>query len=162
MAMRRSRTPYGSWLKPTPRPGEAACARQLPVNVEVAPDRILLCSHLPGFAPEQIDVRTTQRDVSISTHRPVQGTAEQRVTHEVYLGNWYRRIRLPHAVRPDLATVTYDNGELTICLPRVTPARSIILTLPGSQVFDRLEIPMRTSADLSPPSPGRTGTIFNP
>jgi len=162
MALRRTRAAFGSWLRPSQAHEEEAYARQLPVDVEVEPDRIILRAHLPGFTPEQIDVRATQRSVSISTHRPEEATPEQRVRHEVYLGNWYRRIRLRHAVRPELATVTYQNGELTIDLPRVTPARSIILRLPGAQVFDRPEIPLRTSADVAKPAPGPTDTVFKP
>jgi len=161
MALRRSRTVFGSWLKPIEWQGEME-GRQLPVDVAVAPDQIILRAHLSGFTADQIDVRATQNAVSISTHRPEQSTPRQRVTHEVYMGNWYRRIRLPHAVRPDLAMVTYENGELTICLPRVTAARSIVLKLPGAQVFDRPEIPMRTSADIAPPSPGPHDTVFKP
>lgn len=162
MALRRSRTIFGSWLKPTQAQGEESFARQLPVDVEVTPTYVQLRAHLPGFTADQIDVRATQREATISTHRAAEGTPTQRVTHEVYLGNWYRRVRLPHAVRPDLATVTYQNGELTICLPRVTPARSIILSLPGAQVFDRPEIPLRSSADVVEPAPGPTDTVFKP
>jgi len=161
MTLHRSRTTFGAWLKPIHWEGEIQ-ARPLPVDVDVEPDRIVLRAHLPGFTADEIDVRATQREVTIVTHREGTSTPRQRVTHEVYTGDWFRRIRLPRPARPDLAVVTYESGDLTICLPRVVPARSIILKLPGSQVFERPEIPMRTSADVSPPGPGPHDTVFKP
>ncbi|HLH74135.1 MAG TPA: Hsp20/alpha crystallin family protein [Chloroflexota bacterium] len=161
MALRRRRTNLHSWLRPIRWEGEIQ-ARQLPVDVDVESDRVVIRAHLPGFTADEIDVRATQREVTIGTHRAPPSTPGQRVTHEVYQGNWFRRIRLAQPVRPDLALVTYENGELTICLPRAMPARSIVLNLPGSQVFERPEIPMRTSADVSPPGPGPHDTVFKP
>ncbi len=162
MALRRTGAVFGSWLRPTTTEREELFGRLLPVDVEIAPDRIVLRAHLPGFTPDQIDVRASLRAVTISTHRTVEETSQQRVRHEVYRGNWYRRIRLRHAVRPDLASVSYENGELTICLPRLTPARSIVLKLPGAQVFEHPEIPLRSSVDLAEPAPGPTDTVFKP
>lgn len=162
MALRRTRAIFGSWLGPAMTESGELSRRLLPVDVEIGPDCIALRAHLPGFSPDQIDVRASQRAVTISTHRTAEETRTHRVRHEVYLGNWYRRIRLPHAVRPDLATVTYENGVLTISLPRALPARSIILKLPGAQVFEHLEIPLRSSADLAEPAPGPTDTVFKP
>ncbi len=161
MALRRTRGVAGAWLWPI-AVEEQTGARLLPVNMDVLPDRIELRAHLPGFTPDQIHVRAAQRIVTISTHRSVEETPEQRVRHEVYLGNWYRRIRLPHAVRPDLATVIYENGELTISLPRVSAAQSVVLKLPGAQAFERPEIPLRSSSDLAGPAPGPTDTVFKP
>ncbi|MGH2459448.1 MAG: Hsp20/alpha crystallin family protein [Chloroflexota bacterium] len=161
MTLRRRRTTFGNRLKPIHWEGEIQ-GRQLPVDVDVEKDRIVVRSHLPGFTAEEIDVRATGRNVTIATHREGASTPRQRVTHEVYEGDWYRQIRLPRAVRPELAQVTYQNGELTICLPRATPARSIILSLPGAQVFGLPEIPMRTSADISPPGSGPHDTVFKP
>ncbi len=162
MPLRRTRVTYGSWLKPAQAEGEEVCARQLPVNVEIEPSQIVVRAHLPGFMPDQIDVRVMAHALTITTNRPVESTPTQRVTHEVYLGNWYRRIRLPYAIRPDQATVTYENGVLTICLPRVPSAESLLKRLPGSQTLNQPEIPLRTSADVSDLGPGPTITVFKP
>jgi len=162
MTLRRSRSKYGAWLNPSHVGKGEGPFQQLPVDVDVTPDQIVLHAHLPGFTADQIDVRAAARGVTITTNRTPPSTPLQRVTHEVYRGNWYRRIRLPQAVRPDLATVTYENGELTICLPRAKPPRSIVLDLPGAQVFDKREIPLRSSADVVPPAPGPTDTVFKP
>jgi HSP20 family protein len=163
MALRRSRSSYGGWLKTPVNEANAGCPRLLPVNVDVYPDRIVVQAQLPGFNAEEVEVRATERTVSIVTSREAgHSTAEQRVTGEVYQGNWYRRIRLPHPVRPDLASVTFQNGEITVELPRVPPERIPLNELPGAQSLEHPEIPLRSSADVMPPGPGPHINVFKP
>lgn len=153
MALRRSRPTDEHWMRGGQTPA-AEHARHLPVNVDVHPDSVVVQTHLPGFTPDEIDVYAAERNLTISTNRPPESTPEQRITREVFRGNWYRRIRLPVAVQAGMSSVAYQNGELTICLPRVNAQRSILLTLPGGQTFERPEIPERTSADVAPLGPG--------
>lgn len=162
MPLRRTRITSGSWLNPMEQESRPSSGQQLPVNVEVEPDQIIVRAHLPGFTPDQIDVWATTHVLTISTNRSAESTPLQRVTHEVYLGNWYRRIRLVQPVRPDQATVTYENGVLTICLPRVPSGEDLLKRLPGSQTLERKEIPLRTSADVSDLGPGPTFSVFKP
>lgn len=160
MPLRRTRLTSRSWLNPMDQDSRPSTSRQLPVNAEVESDQIIVRAHLPGFTPDQVDVWATTHVLTISTSRSAESTSEQRVRHEVYLGNWYRRIRLVQPVRPDLATVTYENGVLTICLPRVPSGEDILMRLPGSQTFERKEIPLRTSADVADLGPGPTSSVF--
>lgn len=160
MPLRRTRITSRSWLSPMAEESRSATGRQLPVNVEVEPDQIIVRSHLPGFSPDQIDVWSTTHTLTISTSRSAESTPQQRVTHEVYLGNWYRRIRLAQPVRPDQATVMYENGVLTIYLPRVPSGEDLLKRLPGAQTLERKEIPLRTSADVSDLGPGPTFSVF--
>ncbi|HUX85948.1 MAG TPA: Hsp20/alpha crystallin family protein [Chloroflexota bacterium] len=160
MSLRRTRITSGSWLKPMEQEGRMFSHRQLPVDVEVEPNQIVVRAHLPGFTPDEIDVWATTHGLTISTNRPAESTPLQRVTHEVYVGNWYRRMRLVRPVRPDQAAVTYENGVLTICLPRVPSGEDLLKRLPGSQTLERKEIPLRSSADVSDLGPGPTFSVF--
>lgn len=160
MALRRSRPTDEHWMRGGQTPA-AANARHLPVNIEVHPDNVVVEAHLPGFTADDIDVYASERNLTISTNRPPESTPEQRITHEVFRGNWYRRIRLPVAVRAGMASVTYQNGELTVRLPRVNAQRSILLNLPGGQTLGRPEIPERTSADVAPLGPGPHINVFH-
>src|SRR6185369_11982346 len=130
-------------------------------NVEVHPDSVVVQAHLPGFTSDDIDVYASERSLTISTNRPLESTPEQRITQEVFRGNWYRRIRLPVAVDVGMASVSYQNGELTVRLPRVNAKRSILLKLPGGQTLERPEIPDRTSADVAPLGPGPHINVFH-
>jgi HSP20 family protein len=161
--MRRRNLPYSDSNRVSEQEQTPASARQLPVNVEVMPDKVVITTHLPGFTGEEVDVQATGDTVVIQTTRqPGQSTARQRVMHEIFEGNWYRRIDLPTQVRPDLASVTFTNGVLTIDLPRANPARKLTLNLPGAETLDQKEIPMRSSADVMPPGPGPHTSVFRP
>lgn len=160
MALRRSRPTDEHWMRGGQTPA-ASNARSLPVNVEIHPDTVVVESHLPGFNADEIDVYASERSLTISTNRPEESTPEQRITHEVFRGNWYRRIRLPVPVQAGMSSVTYQNGELTVRLPRVSSQKSIILNLPGGQTFERPEIPERTSADVAPLGPGPHVNVFH-
>lgn len=161
MALHRSRLTPEHQLR-TAGPPAVSYQRRLPVNLEVQPEDVVITAHLPGFTADEIDVWAAQRGVTLATNRPPSSTPEQRVTHEVYLGNWFRRIRLPVSVRPDLASVTYQNGELTVRLPRLNAGQSVVLRLPGAQTLERKEIPLRTSADMAPPGPGPHLNVYKP
>jgi HSP20 family molecular chaperone IbpA len=135
----------------------------LPVDLDVLPDRIVITTHLAGFTADEVVVQATGTEVTITTSRePGESTPEQRVTHEVYLGNWYRRIRLPKEVLPGQSTVTFQNGVLTIDLPRASVRQRIPLNLPGAESLERPEIPLRSSADVMPPGPGPHLNVYKP
>ena len=162
MAMQRSRTRLGTRLCTPPSEDALTCARQLPVDVKVFPDRIILRAQFPGFTADEIDVRVRDRFLIISTNRPPERTPEQPVTPEVYLGNWYRRVRLPRPVRPSLANISYENGELVVDLPRSDSPTAALERLPGGETLEHVEIPLRTSADVVPPGPGPHVGVYKP
>jgi HSP20 family protein len=162
MALRRSHTRLGTRLQGQPAEGAVTCTRQLPVKISVLPDRIILRAQLPGFTADEIDVRVRDRLVIVSTNRRAEMAQEQLVTQEVDLGNWYRRVRLPRPVHPRRASVSYENGELTVDLPVGDEATLALENLPGSETFEHLEIPLRTSADIMPPGPGPHLNVYKP
>ena len=160
MALRRSRPILNHWMRGGQVPA-ARHARHLPVNVEVHPTDVVVQTHLPGFTADEIDVYAAQRSVTISTNRALETTPGQRVTQEVFRGNWFRRIRLPVAVQAQMASVTFQNGELTIRLPRVDAQKAVLLKLPGAQTLEQPEIPERTSAEVAPLGPGPHVNVYH-
>jgi HSP20 family molecular chaperone IbpA len=121
----------------------------------------MIRADLAGYAAEEIDVRSTERSVTISTHRAVERCVPENGLPPTAEAGCHRRIRLPRSVRPDVATVRYVNGLLTIELPRSEPAVSL-RTLPGGQTLGQAEIPLRTAAEVMPPSPGPHEGVFRP
>jgi HSP20 family molecular chaperone IbpA len=116
---------------------------------------------LAGYSAEEIDVRSTERSVTISTQRAVERCVPENGLPPAAEAGCHRRIRLPRPVRPDAATVRYFNGKLTIELPRSEPAVSL-RALPGGQTLGQPEIPLRTAADVMPPSPGPHEGVYRP
>lgn len=147
---------------PAARETQPANTRRLPVDVDVFADRVVVRASLAGFAVEDVDVRASERAITICTTRPVAPALSERVTDEMYHGNWYRRLRIPVSVKPAAATVALHEGELTIQLPRVVPTEPSLANLPGGNTLEQTEIPLRSSADVMPPGPGPHVGVYKP
>jgi HSP20 family protein len=132
----------------------AVSIRRLPIDVEVGDDRVVVRAALAGFTAEEIDVRATDRDVVILASHRGKSSPSERAVGELYHGAWRRHKRLPVAVCPDQAQVTFQNGILTIDVPRATEPQHGLADLPGGETLNQPEIPLRTSADVMPPGPG--------
>lgn len=161
MAQRRRGSVSRPRLFPAESSGSVECQRPIPARIEVFPDRIVIQADLTGYSAEEIDVRATERSVTISTHRALERCITENGLPPAAEAGCHRRIRLPRPVRPAAAAVHYVNGQLTIELPRSEPAVSL-RTLPGGQTIGQAEIPLRTAAEVMPPSPGPHEGVFRP
>jgi len=83
-------------------------------------DELVVQAAIPGYKPEQVDI-SVQGDMLI-----LRGTTEEEQERnegtyhlrERHVGSFHRSIRLPVSVNTDEATADYDNGVLTLRLPK--------------------------------------------
>jgi HSP20 family protein len=59
------------------------------------------------------------------------------LVHEIAAGEYIRQITLPRAVDADKARTTFDNGVLTLTLPKSEDAKPRKSTRPGEGSVDR-------------------------
>ena len=82
-----------------------------------------IAAELPGIARDQIDVRVVGNSVHISA----QQKAEQEEKRKNYLrrervwSGYSRSIELPEPVRSDDVRARYEDGELTVTVPKAQP-----------------------------------------
>lgn len=95
------------------------------VDLEDRADELVLTAELPGFETDDIDVRVTDRTL----HLEAEHTAEAEETAEgEYLKRERRRtsvarsVSLPEAVETDDISASFNNGVLTVRLPKSEPA----------------------------------------
>lgn len=102
-----------------------------PVDVYEEADRIMVVAEIAGMNREEIEISLDGDLVWIRGNRPHPAGNEQRSFHEarIAFGGFEAEIRVPFAVDSDRATATYENGFLTIELPRVQ-GRTIVATSP--------------------------------
>lgn len=94
------------------------------VDVDVADegDEFVVVADLPGYEKEDIDLAVTERVLTIeATHETsAEHDSEEYIRRERRHESVRRDVRLPEAVVSDEASASYNNGVLTVTLPKET------------------------------------------
>ena len=108
------------WRDGSGRNGERASWR-LPLDVVQDADNIVVKATVPGFKPEDIKAEIENNVLSINAETPSEAQAEETeyLLRERRTGSYQRSVRLPDTVDADKAESTYDNGILTITVPKL-------------------------------------------
>lgn len=90
-------------------------------EMQETPDAVQLRLEVPGINAQDLDIQVTQEAVSISGERKTQTqTAEKGVTRsEFQYGRFRRVIPLPARVKNDQTQANYQDGILTLTLPKM-------------------------------------------
>ena len=80
---------------------------------------------LPGINPDQINVRLQNGVLTISgeIESPKVDEHSKVVVQERYYGKFSRSVTLPQSVDSDKVEATYENGVLTLNLPKIPEAQ---------------------------------------
>ena len=108
----------------------------IPLDVVEDGDNVLVHASLPGVQPEDIDVTVENDVLTIKGH--------SKVEHEVQGANFLRRerrsgtfrrsLRLPDTLDAENARPNFDNGVLTVTLPKIEAKKAKKLTVTGHSV----------------------------
>jgi HSP20 family protein len=103
--------------------GEGGMAMfNLPVDIQETDNGYLIKAPVPGFDPEDVDVTFSDGVLTIkATRREEKEEPEgQYLRREIAFGNYMRRIALPGDVQGEGITATFENGVLTVEVPRAS------------------------------------------
>lgn len=97
-------------------------------------DAYLVQAELPGVSPDQVDVAFEQNVLTIRGTKPasfdVNNEGELRVfAAERVHGTFERSVRLPEFVDADRIAAKFDNGLLTILIPKAEAAQPRKITI---------------------------------
>lgn len=97
----------------------------VPVDIREEDDKFVLRADLPGIDPADIDLQVSDgRRVDISAEREEAVEADERdergrfVTQERTIETFERTVSLPEAVDESATEAAYENGVLTVTLPK--------------------------------------------
>ncbi|MFD1640379.1 Hsp20/alpha crystallin family protein [Halohasta litorea] len=98
------------------------------VSVDVADqgDQLVVTADLPGFSGDDIDLRVDRESLTISAEYESEETEESDQFHrqERRRESVRRQLPLPEAVDAPEASASYNNGVLTVTLPKLDPETS--------------------------------------
>jgi HSP20 family protein len=106
----------------------------LPVNIAETDRGYRVEAPLPGVRPEDVEITFEGGVLTIKAKRSEERRREEAsyVRREVVFGNYQRQIQLPGDVKAEEIKATFDNGVLTIDVPRAQrPQPARIQVQPG-------------------------------
>ena len=105
-----------------------------PLDVRESDDAYVVEVELPGVDPKAIEVSIEGRTVTIRGQFAQEQEKQEGdfLLRERRRGRFLRAVALPGMVEVDKATSRYENGELTITLPKATQNRARRLEIKSS------------------------------
>lgn len=100
--------------------------QSVPVDVYETDKELVVKASVPGLDPKDIEITITDDVLTIKGEVKEEKKVERENYHlrERRYGTFQRSIRLPVGVNADKAEATFENGVLTLTLPKVEEAQA--------------------------------------
>ena len=121
----------------------------LALDVSTSKDELVVEAALPGIKPEDVDITLENGTLTITG----KATDERRTEEGSYLvqemrrGTFSRSLTLPNGLEPDKATATFEQGVLTLRIPKaeqVKPRQIRISPVTDASAKRTADIPAET------------------
>src|SRR3954454_4640163 len=92
----------------------------LPLDVTTDADHLIVEAALPGIKPEDVDLTIENSTLTITGKTADERKAEEGsyLVQEIRRGTFSRSVTLPQGLEPDKAEATFENGVLTLRIPK--------------------------------------------
>ena len=105
------------------------------VNVEESGDELMLTAEVPGMTQDEIDIELENNILTIRGEKSDERTEGDDKRYHVWerrSGSFQRSFTLPRTVRSEDIRAEYENGILTIRMPKAPEAKSRKIQIGGS------------------------------
>lgn len=108
------RRPFGAGF------GSFEGGSSLPLDVTRTADELVVEASLPGFKPEDVEITIEDGTLQIrGEYREEKREGEgESLVQEIRRGTVARAVTLPTGLEPDKASATFENGVLTLRIPK--------------------------------------------
>jgi HSP20 family protein len=122
--MNRALRGFGAW------PAEAE-QWNIPIDVVQKNDEIVVHASLPGVSPEKIEVTVEDDVLTVKAESEIKSETQESgyLIRERAYGTFYRALRLPESVATEKITSQYENGVLTINLPKAEEKKKKLIKI---------------------------------
>jgi HSP20 family protein len=132
---RRPRNDYGSMLDVFDRMFDSMWSvgpatnggTTMPLDIYEKDNKVFLCASIPGIKPSDIEVSVDDDVLTIrgETKQTWESDEKTKVYRKEFRhGVYSRSIRLPEGLDLDKIEATFDNGLVTVSIPRSEPVRT--------------------------------------
>ncbi len=115
-----------SFLRPSAFGVNESPIAALPVDMYETDDALVVKATVPGLKPEEIEVTITGDLLTIKGEFKSEEKTEKRnyLRQERRFGSFCRQVSLPAGVDSNKAKAAFENGVLTLDLPKVEPVKA--------------------------------------
>jgi HSP20 family protein len=109
-----------SFVRPVGWTASALETGTLPVDVSMSADELVVEAQLPGLRPEDVDITLENGTLTIrgDTSEDREERTGDYLVREIRRGTVSRSITLPNGLKADHAAATFENGTLTLRIPK--------------------------------------------
>lgn len=109
-----------SFVRPFGWNGSSYEGLGMPVDVWMTPDELVVEAQLPGVDPDQVDITVENGTLAIraETSSETKSGEGDYLVREIRRGTVSRTIGLPNGLQADRADATFENGVLTLRIPK--------------------------------------------
>lgn len=99
--------------------------RYLPIDLYETPDELVLRAHVPGVTPDALEINYQQGVLTLRATTKVPDVQEgwRWYAREIGAGEVTRQVTLPREIDVDHARAQFENGVLTLTLPKSPEAK---------------------------------------
>lgn len=118
--------------------GPAFNGNNLPVDVTESDNAYTVVANLPGVSADEIDINLHDNvlTVGVEIERSETGEDVRELVQERFYGKLSRSFRLPQPVDSENVEASYDNGVLTLTLPKVAEAQPRRIAVKTNQMLN--------------------------
>ena len=97
----------------------------IPIDMYQTQNEIVVKAPLPGVKPEEVDISITEDILTIKAEKKEESGAKERnyLRKENHYGMLTRSVQLPVEVKAEKAIATFENGVLTLNIPKADTAK---------------------------------------
>jgi HSP20 family protein len=114
-----------AFVRPTSWPGWTGGEQALALDLYETDEHCVIKAAIPGVRPEDVEVTVQGNVLTIRGHSESEDEQKKGSYHlrERRYGSFFRQLQLPVSVDTDKAEAKFDNGILTLRLPKTEDAR---------------------------------------
>jgi HSP20 family protein len=114
-----------SFVDPARLLSAGGASRAMPLEVYETPDMVVVKALVPGVSPEDLEVSCEDGTLTLKARTEAPQAHDDWTWHlrEIGYGEFSRSIRLPAKVDVDAADANFENGILTLTLPKAAEAK---------------------------------------
>ena len=100
-------------------------ANPMPIDVTADDKQVVIQASLPGLKPEDVNVSVEDNRLTIEgeTHATEESENERYVIRERHSGAFHRSLTLPQGLEEDNIEARFENGVLTLTVPRTVEVK---------------------------------------